>query len=138
MITDYFNNFDLGALVSGGNSGNMGNITSEAAIDAALPVTRHEATDKPGLVTAGNSKPCVTDVTHTAVESVTVAQPAIPLTNTASADTLPRLPMLPNKHPCYCCKGTDYWLAGTEKYPHWVCRKCHPPAPGAERKPDKT
>jgi hypothetical protein len=34
---------------------------------------------------------------------------------------------------CYCCKGTDYWLGGTNKYPHWVCRRCHPPAPGAER-----
>jgi hypothetical protein len=34
--------------------------------------------------------------------------------------------------PCYCCKGTDYWMGGTEKYPHWICRKCHPPAPGAE------
>src|SRR6185369_1601897 len=43
-----------------------------------------------------------------------------------------------NNKPCYCCKGTDYWLGGTEKYPHWVCRKCHPPAPGAERLHDKT
>lgn len=38
-----------------------------------------------------------------------------------------------HRAPCYCCKGTDYWLAGTGKYPHWICRKCHPPAPGAER-----
>ena len=136
MIADYFNNFDLGALVSSGNSGNMGNITSEATIDAALPVTRHETTDKPGPVTAGNGKRTVTDVTHTAVEAVTVVQPATPLTNTASATMLPPLPMLPNKQPCYCCKGTDYWLAGTEQYPHWVCRECHPPVPGAERMPD--
>lgn len=35
-------------------------------------------------------------------------------------------------HLCYCCKGTDFWLAGTEEHPHWECRKCHPPAPGAE------
>jgi hypothetical protein len=40
---------------------------------------------------------------------------------------------LSNHRPCYCCKGTDYWLGGTEKYPHWICRKCHPPAPGAEK-----
>ena len=133
MITDYFNNFDLGALVSGGNSGNIGNITSKAAIDAALPVTTHETTDKPGLVTAGNSKPCVTYVTSMAVEPVTAVQPATPRTNTVSAATLPPLPLLLNKRPCYCCKGTDYWLAGTEQYPHWVCRKCHPPAPGAEK-----
>ena len=39
---------------------------------------------------------------------------------------------------CYCCNGTDYWLAGTEQYPHWVCRRCHPPAPRAERKPPNT
>lgn len=52
-------------------------------------------------------------------------------------DTLQQ-PLLPHERPCYCCKGTDYWLAGTEKYPRWVCRKCHPPAPGAERKPVKT
>ena len=34
---------------------------------------------------------------------------------------------------CYCCKGNDFWLAGTGDYPHWVCRKCHSPAPGSER-----
>ena len=51
-------------------------------------------------------------------------------------DTL-SLPLLPHQRPCYCCKGSDYWLAGTEQYPHWVCRRCHPPAPGAERIPDK-
>ncbi len=58
--------------------------------------------------------------------------PAVPTENRVATD------ILPLTKPCYCCKGTDYWLAGTEKYPHWVCRKCHPPAPGAERIPDKT
>jgi hypothetical protein len=29
---------------------------------------------------------------------------------------------------CYACRGTDFW-AGTGKV---VCRRCHPPAPGAE------
>jgi len=43
-----------------------------------------------------------------------------------------------DRNTCYCCKGTDYWLAGTVKYPNWVCRRCHPPAPGAERKPSNT
>ena len=33
---------------------------------------------------------------------------------------------------CYWCKGNDFWLGGTEQYPHWICRRCHPPAPGAE------
>ncbi len=65
------------------------------------------------------------------IKSVPVV-PAVPVKNTVTTDK----PTLTK--PCYCCKGTDYWLAGTEKYPHWVCRKCHPPAPGAERKPDKT
>lgn len=30
---------------------------------------------------------------------------------------------------CYVCRGTDFW-AGTGKV---TCRRCHPPAPGAER-----
>jgi hypothetical protein len=34
---------------------------------------------------------------------------------------------------CYCCKGVDFWLGGTVEHPHYVCRRCHPPAPGAER-----
>ena len=34
---------------------------------------------------------------------------------------------------CYLCRGYDFWLGGTEKYPKWICRKCHPAAPGAER-----
>lgn len=29
---------------------------------------------------------------------------------------------------CYACRGTDFWI-GTGKV---TCRKCHPPAPGAE------
>lgn len=46
-------------------------------------------------------------------------------------EPVPVLP--PGMSPCHCCKGVDYWLAGTERYPHWICRKCHPPAQGAER-----
>lgn len=41
--------------------------------------------------------------------------------------------MRTERNTCYCCRGTDYWLGGTEQYSSWVCRKCHPPAPGAER-----
>lgn len=33
---------------------------------------------------------------------------------------------------CYCCKGTDFWIAGTEDAPYKLCRKCRPPIPGAE------
>ena len=33
---------------------------------------------------------------------------------------------------CYWCRGSDFWLGGTEKYPKWICRRCHPAAPGAE------
>ena len=33
---------------------------------------------------------------------------------------------------CYWCKSTDFWRGGTPRHPKWICRKCHPPAPGAE------
>jgi len=32
---------------------------------------------------------------------------------------------------CYCCRGSDFWLSIYDK---WTCRRCHPPAPGAEKK----
>jgi hypothetical protein len=134
MIADYFNNFELGTLISGGNSGNAGNTNDEAPNNGALPVTTYETADKAEPVTGGISKRSVTDVTCIAEEAVTAPQPATPRIDTASAAMLPPLPLLPHQRPCYCCKGIDYWLAGTKKYPHWICRKCHPPAPGAERK----
>ena len=57
------------------------------------------------------------------IKSVPVV-PAVPVTNAEK----------PNKQPvCYWCKSPDLWLAGSVQFPHWVCRKCHPPAPGAER-----
>lgn len=31
---------------------------------------------------------------------------------------------------CYACKGVDHWLS---IHGLTICRKCHPPAPGAER-----
>lgn len=34
---------------------------------------------------------------------------------------------------CYCCKGTDFWIAGTKDDPYKLCRKCRPPILGAER-----
>jgi hypothetical protein len=39
---------------------------------------------------------------------------------------------------CYCCKGTDFWIAGPADAPYKLCRKCRPPIPGRERIPDKT
>ena len=35
-------------------------------------------------------------------------------------EQIEKSPTLSTHRPCYCCKGTNYWLAGTEKYPHWV------------------
>lgn len=43
--------------------------------------------------------------------------------------------VLPNRRPCYSCRSMDYWMGGTDEYPLWICRNCHPPAPGAERIP---
>lgn len=37
------------------------------------------------------------------------------------------------KKQCYWCKSTDLWVGVTEKFAHEVCRRCHPPAPGAEK-----
>lgn len=136
MIADYFNNFDLGALVSAGHSGNTGNTTGEAPNRTALHVTPHKTADKPEAVTVGNSQRCVTDVTHKAVTAVTAVQPEKPRSDRASVDTLPLLPALPEKTPCYCCHGADYWQSRING--DSICRKCHPPAPGAERVPDKT
>jgi hypothetical protein len=33
---------------------------------------------------------------------------------------------------CFCCKSTDFWESALNEN-HFVCRKCHPPAPGAQR-----
>ena len=33
---------------------------------------------------------------------------------------------------CFCCKGDDFWQSAVQEN-HSVCRKCHPPAPGAEK-----
>lgn len=30
---------------------------------------------------------------------------------------------------CWCCRGTDFWVS---QYRPKICRRCHPPAPGAE------
>lgn len=30
---------------------------------------------------------------------------------------------------CACCGGTDFW---SSEWVHRICRRCHPPAPGAE------
>ncbi len=83
------------------------------------------------VVTGNNSDNKNIDEKQPVIKSVPVV-PAVPVKNRVATDKLPMT------KPCYCCKGTDYWLGGTEKYPHRVCRKCHPPAPGTERKPDKT
>jgi len=39
------------------------------------------------------------------------------------------------KPTCYSTHN-DYWLGGTVEHPHWICRICHPPAPGAGRTPE--
>jgi hypothetical protein len=41
-------------------------------------------------------------------------------------------------HACRYNTHTDLWLTSCPDYPVWRCRKCHPPAPGAERKPSNT
>ena len=33
---------------------------------------------------------------------------------------------------CFCCRGSDFWQSAHDPE-RWVCRRCHPPAPGAER-----
>ena len=35
---------------------------------------------------------------------------------------------------CYVCRGSDFWTGSGAT----VCRRCHPPAPGAERRPATT
>jgi hypothetical protein len=32
---------------------------------------------------------------------------------------------------CYCCRGKDFWLSIHDR---WICRTCHPPVQGAEKK----
>jgi hypothetical protein len=40
---------------------------------------------------------------------------------------------------CFTCRGAPFWRGpvhyanGTENPGPWICRTCHPPAPGAER-----
>ena len=36
---------------------------------------------------------------------------------------------------CLWCKSTDFWFSIHSK---WTCRRCHPPAPGAEDEGFKT
>jgi len=68
------------------------------------------------------------------VEKVAATEkPPSHVSQLSQAEQPEKLPLSNTHRPCYCCKSIDYWLAGTEKYPHWICRKCHPPAPGAER-----
>ena len=137
---------------NGENNGNGGNTSRESA-----PVLQQQKKslfpwheNRPGTVgTPGESSTPVPDVpeclkvtgnnnsNNNIIEKQSVSKPvpvvpAVPVKKAVATDKLTLTKS------CYCCKGTDYWLAGTEKYPHWVCRKCHPPAPGAERKPDKT
>jgi len=68
------------------------------------------------------------------VEKVAPSETAVSqfsqLSQAVQSEKLP-LPS-PTQRTCYCCKGTDFWLSihgGT------VCRRCHPPAPGAEKMP---
>ena len=132
MIAEYFAKIDLGALCDG-NNGNLGNRGGEVATNGAVAVTDALTSVKAEPVTAGHNIPCVTNVTELVFDPVTPESLTKTPLNSASATELPVLSLLPPEKACYCCKGTDYWLAGTAKYPHWVCRKCHPPAPGAEK-----
>lgn len=47
---------------------------------------------------------------------------------------LPTLSIKTSANTCYCCKSTDFWQSAVTAK-HFVCRKCHPPAPNAEKKP---
>jgi hypothetical protein len=43
-------------------------------------------------------------------------------------EPLPPLPCVV----CYWCRGKDFWESSS--FPgHWICRRCHPPVPEAER-----
>jgi hypothetical protein len=55
--------------------------------------------------------------------------------DTLEATTAPPaiLTPVPPGRTCYVCKGTDFWQSAVTATPHYVCRKCNPPAPGAER-----
>lgn len=42
------------------------------------------------------------------------------------------IPSLP-RVVCYWCRRKDFWESALCPG-HWICRICHPPAPGTERK----
>ena len=134
-------------MINDGNTGSNGNCTSKAALavhlasEVGLPLHNLE-TGTPGITSGviydipviperknpyGN-RPGSHKVFP--LQHVTASTPGftvIPVGNTDASDHEQCEKI------CYCCKGTDYWLGGTEKYPNWICRKCHPPVPGAER-----
>jgi hypothetical protein len=132
MIAEYFNNLDLAAIVSAGNSGNAGNTNGKAPNNGALPVTNSFETNTPELVTGGNSTESVTDVTRTATRPVIDGQPPQTAVKPQSSQLLPVLPKLPQQRRCYWCKSTDMWLVNIPETT-WRCRRCHPPVPGAEK-----
>ena len=49
------------------------------------------------------------------------------------ADVCPNRDEVRTARPTCINRHNDYWLGGTEQHPIWICRICHPPAPGAER-----
>lgn len=132
MIAEYFNHLDIAAIVSAGNSGHAGNTNGEAPNNGALPVTNSFETNKPELVTGGNSAESVTDVTRTPARPVTDEQKPQTAVKSESARLLPVLPKLPQQRHCYWCKSNDMWLVNVPEI-IWRCRRCHPPVPGAEK-----
>jgi|GEM_PF-2721197 len=78
-------------------------------------------------VTGNNSNNKNTIQKQPVIKPVPVV-PAVPVINTVTTDKL-----ILTK-PCYWCKSTDMWLVNIPETT-WRCRRCHPPAPGAERTP---
>ena len=134
-----------------GNNGNGGNIPREPApiadqqkeslfpwheIRPGTAGTRGETStpvpDVPECLneTGNNSNNKIIIEKQSVINPVPVV-PAVPVKNRVSTDK----PTM--KRPCYWCKSTDMWLVDIPEIT-WRCRRCHPPAPGAERKPDKT
>lgn len=100
-------------------TGTVGTATSTTLRVPAVPERKYSYGNQRGHINSIDNQPLVKNV------------PVVPAVPVINADA----PM--KQTACYWCKSHDLWRAGTEQYPHWVCRNCHPPAPGAELKPNR-